>query len=230
MTDPIIVFDLDGTLVDTAPDLIASLNHTIAAASLTPVGYDDLTHLVGHGARAMIQRAFALRGAPLEPDALQPLLDRFIEHYGAHMPGDSRPFPGLVEALDRLSAAGYRLAVCTNKMEGLARRLIDTLGMTGHFAAISGGDTFPMRKPDPRHLTETIALAGGDPARALMVGDSINDILAARNAGIACLAVPFGYSDEPIASLGADALISHFDQLTPALASDLILGKRAGAA
>lgn len=228
MADPIIVFDLDGTLVDTGPDLIVSLNHTIAAASLAPVGYEDITVLVGHGARAMIQRAFALRNTPLSDDELQPLLDRFVEHYGANMPGLGQPFPGLLESLERLSSAGYKLAVCTNKLEGLARRLIETLGLTHHFAAITGGDTFAVRKPEPLHLTQTIALAGGDPARALMVGDSINDILAARNAGIACLAVPFGYSDEPIESLGADALIDSFDKLTPELADRLIREKNAG--
>ncbi len=230
MADPIIVFDLDGTLVDTAPDLMASLNHTIAAADLRPVVYEDLTHLVGHGARAMIERAFTLRQTPLDQDRLQALLERFIKHYGENMPGDSTVFPGLTASLDSLAAAGYRLAVCTNKLESLARPLIEKLGLAPYFQAITGGDTFEMRKPDPRHLTETILLAGGDPARALMVGDSINDILAARNAGIACLAVPFGYSDEPIESLGADALITHFDQLTPALAERLIAEKRASAA
>jgi phosphoglycolate phosphatase len=230
MADPIIVFDLDGTLVDTAPDLIASLNHTIAAASLEPVGYEDLTHLVGHGARAMIERAFTLRQAQLSPAELDRMMARFIEHYGANMPGDSKVFPGLVEALTRLSAKGYRLAVCTNKMERFAVTLIDKLGLAPHFQAIAGGDTFSMRKPDPRHLTETIARAGGDPQRAVMVGDSINDILAARNAGIACIAVPFGYSDPPVETLGADVLITHFDQLTPELAARLIDQKRAGAA
>lgn len=222
MHRPIIVFDLDGTLIDTAADLVASLNHTIALRGLDPVGYDDLTFLVGHGARAMIERAFKLRGAALPDDEQQPLLERFIDHYSAHMPGESRPYPGLVEALVRLSDSGHDLAVCTNKLEGLARPLLDKLGLTHHFSAIAGGDTFTARKPDPRHLLETIALAGGTPDRALMVGDSINDILAARNAGIPSLAVPFGYSDQPVESLGADALITHFDQLTPELVARLL--------
>lgn len=230
MADPIIVFDLDGTLVDTAPDLMASLNHTIAAASLEPVSYDDLTHLVGHGARAMVERAFTLRQAPLSSDDLDRLMARFIDHYGANMPGDSKAFPGLVEALTRLSDAGYRLAVCTNKLERFAVTLIEKLDLASHFQAIAGGDTFPVRKPDPRHLIDTIAMAGGDPKRALMVGDSINDILAAQDAGIACVAVPFGYSDPPVETLGADALITHFDQLTPELVARLIEEKRAGAA
>jgi phosphoglycolate phosphatase len=209
-----IVFDLDGTLVDTAPDLVASLNHTIAQNDLAPVGYEDLTHLVGQGARVMIARAFALRGAPLADEEIPALLERFISHYAAGMPGLSRPYPGLVEALDRLRVAGYLLAVCTNKMEGLARPLIETLGLTGYFTAITGGDTFAVRKPDAAHLTGTIELAGGVTHKALMIGDSINDILAARNAGIPSIAVPFGYSDVAVDTLGASAIIGHFDELT----------------
>jgi phosphoglycolate phosphatase len=209
-----IVFDLDGTLVDTAPDLVASLNHTIAQRDLAPVGYEDLTHLVGQGARVMIARAFALRGAQLADEEIPALLERFIAHYAAGMPGQSRPYPGLVDALDRLRDAGHLLAVCTNKMEGLARPLIETLGLTGYFTAITGGDTFAVRKPDATHLTGTIEMAGGVAHKALMIGDSINDILAARNAGIPSIAVPFGYSDVGVETLGASAIIGHFDELT----------------
>ncbi|MCM2399215.1 phosphoglycolate phosphatase [Rhizobium sp. S95] len=222
MTAPTIVFDLDGTLVDTAPDLVESLNHTIAVANLEPVTYDDLTHLVGQGARVMIARAFALRGAPLSDEELPALLDRFIEHYKANMPGQSRPFPGLIDALDRLTEAGFNLAVCTNKLEALALPLIEKLDMTHYFKAIAGGDTFAVRKPDPGHLTSTIERAGGNPRLAVMVGDSDNDILAARNAAIPSIAVPFGYSHEPIESLGADRLIRHFDELDAALIGELL--------
>ncbi|KQW28726.1 phosphoglycolate phosphatase [Rhizobium sp. Root274] len=216
MTSPAttIVFDLDGTLVDTAPDLVASLNHTIAIKDMSPVGYEDLTHLVGQGARVMIARAFALRGAPLAEEELPALLERFIDHYAAGMPGQSRPYPGLIEALERLRDAGHLLAVCTNKMEGLARPLIEKLGLTGYFAAITGGDTFAVRKPDAAHLTGTVEMAGGVAHKALMIGDSINDILAARNAGIPSIAVPFGYSDVAVDTLGASTVIGHFDELT----------------
>ena len=222
MTQTTIVFDLDGTLVDTAPDLVASLNHTIAIHDLAPVGYGDLTHLVGQGARVMIARAFALRGVPLDDAQLPALLERFINHYKSGMPGESRPYPGLVAALERLAAEGFTLAVCTNKMEELARPLIEKLGLTHHFAAITGGDTFAVRKPDAGHLTGTIEKAGGNPRRALMIGDSVNDILAARNAGIPSVAVPFGYSDPPIESLGASRIINHFDELTVALVHELV--------
>jgi phosphoglycolate phosphatase len=222
MTAPLVIFDLDGTLIDTAPDLIESLNHTIAAADLAPVTFDDLTHLVGQGARVMIRRAFELRKVELDESQTEALLDRFLEHYRAHMPGKSSPFPGVAACIERLSAAGMTLAVCTNKLEGLANPLLDTLGLTSHFAAVTGGDTFAVRKPDAAHILGTIERAGGDPSRSIMIGDSINDILAAKNAGIPSVAVDFGYSDLPVASLSPDRVISHFDELDVALVEELI--------
>ncbi|THF54132.1 HAD family hydrolase [Allorhizobium terrae] len=223
MSKPTIVFDLDGTLIDTAADLVASLNYTIAAAGLDPVGTDDLNHLVGHGARVMIERAFALRDRPLTEDELSPLLDRFIAHYQANMPGESQPYPGLIDTLDRFEAAGYRLAVCTNKMEGLARPLLDGLGLTRYFAAITGGDTFAVRKPDAQHLLGTIEKAGGDPQRAIMVGDSRNDILVAQNANIPSIAVPFGYSDVAVVTLNPTIVINHFDEMTLEMVENLLI-------
>ncbi|MBD9372230.1 phosphoglycolate phosphatase [Rhizobium sp. ARZ01] len=222
MTAPLVVFDLDGTLVDTAPDLVSSLNHTIATAGLEPVTFADLTYLVGHGGQVMIQRAFALRGQELAQDDLSGMLKIFVEHYAEGMPGNSNPYPGLVSALDRLEAAGFRFAVCTNKMEGLARRLIDGLGLTSRFAAITGGDTFEVRKPNAGHLLETIRLAGGVPTRTVMVGDSINDILVARNAGVPSIGVPFGYSDVAINTLEPTHVIDNFDELHPDLVDSLI--------
>jgi phosphoglycolate phosphatase len=214
LTATTIVFDLDGTLIDTAPDLVESLNHTIAARNLDPVSYEDLTHLVGQGARVMIQRAFALRGVSLAEDELPALLDRFIDHYEAGMPGKSHPYPGLIEALTRLKEKGYILAVCTNKMERLAIPLIERLELTAYFATIAGGDTFAFRKPDPAHIQATVERAGGNAHKVLMIGDSINDILAARNGNIPSIAVPFGYSDVPVEELGASHIIRHFDELT----------------
>lgn len=222
MPAPTVVFDLDGTLIDTAPDLVASLNHTISAHGLEPVTYEDLTHLVGHGARAMIERAFRLRGHPLEDGELPPMMDRFIAHYLAGMPGESRPYPGLTASLDRLRDAGMVLAVCTNKMESLARPLIEGLNLSSYFAAITGGDTFPVRKPDPAHLTGTVERAGGDLRRTVMVGDSLNDLKVAVNAGVPSIGVPFGYSDVPIQTLNPTVLINHFDELTPDLVLSLL--------
>lgn len=216
------VFDLDGTLIDTAPDLVDSLNYTIAARDLEPVTYADLTHLVGHGAKAMIERSFALRNSPLTDVDLPPMLDRFIEHYKSGMPGKSLPYPGLLAALDRLAEAGVVLAVCTNKMESLARPLLDGLGMTSRFAAITGGDTFAVRKPDAEHLMGTVRLANGVPSRTVMIGDSLNDFKVARNAGIPSIAVPFGYSDVAVETLDPDLVIQHFDELTPEMLDGLL--------
>ena len=222
MTAPLVIFDLDGTLIDTAPDLVASLNHTIAAADLEPVTYADLTHLVGQGARVMIRRAFELRGQPLSDEAAEPLLQRFLAHYKAEMPGASRPYPGLIEAMERLEEAGMRLAVCTNKLEELAIPLIGKLGLSDRFVTVTGGDTFPVRKPDAGHVLGTIEKAGARPEATVMIGDSINDILAARNAGIPSIAVTFGYSDVPVEDLQPDHVMTHFSELTGELVRRLL--------
>lgn len=218
----LVVFDLDGTLLDTHVDLVESLNYTIAALDLAPVGYDDLTHLVGQGARVMIERACKLQGHPLTSEEVPPLVERFVAHYNANMPGHTEPYPGLVAAMDRLKASGYSLAVCTNKLEGLAISLLEKLDLTHYFEAITGGDTFEHRKPDARHLTGTIERAGGDVSRAIMIGDSINDIAVAKNAGVPSIAVPFGYSDMPVSSLDPDVIITHFDELTAELVESLL--------
>jgi phosphoglycolate phosphatase len=220
--ESVIVFDLDGTLVDTAPDLVASLNHAVTQAGLAPVTYADLTHLVGHGARAMIERTFTLRGHTLSSTDLDWQMKEFIDFYHGSMPGDSFPYPGVVTAMDRLAAAGYTLAVCTNKLEMLARSLLEGLGLASRFAAITGGDTFAVRKPDAEHLLSTIRLAGGAPEKSVMIGDSLNDILVARNASVRSIGVPFGYSDVPVESLKPDLIVHHFDELTPGLIEQLI--------
>jgi phosphoglycolate phosphatase len=221
MTSPVVVFDLDGTLIDTATDLVTTINYTIGTAGLAPVTYDDLTFLVGQGARTMIERAFSMRGESIDEPRLTELMGVFVEHYRAGMPGESTPYPGVIAAMERLSGAGYKLAVCTNKMESLAVRLLDGLGLSGHFAAVTGGDTFPVRKPDARHLTETIARAGGTLGGSVMIGDSVNDIMAARNANVPSIAVPFGYSDVPVAELSPGRIITHYDELTPGLVKEL---------
>lgn len=222
MKSPLVVFDLDGTLLDTHADLVASLNHTIAALHLAPVNYDDLTHLVGNGAQVMIERACKLRDYTLAPEELPALLQRFITHYSETMPGLTEPYPGLLAAMDALKSQGYKLAVCTNKMESLARTLLERLNLTHYFEAITGGDTFPVRKPNAEHLIGTVERAGGDLSRTVMIGDSVNDILVARNAGVPSIAVPFGYSDVSVETLGPSRIISHYDELTPALVQGLL--------
>lgn len=212
-----VVFDLDGTLVDTAPDLIETLNVVFKREGLPVVGYAAARNMIGGGARKMIESGLKLEGRPLDAGTVERMFNDFIAYYAAHVADRSRPFPGLDNALDRLAAEGCRLAVCTNKLEGLSRLLLEALGLTKRFEAICGQDTFRIQKPDPEILRRTIAAAGGDTRNAVMVGDSGTDIATARAAGIPVVAVDFGYSETPIAELGADRLISHFDDLAKAV-------------
>ncbi|ACA15503.1 phosphoglycolate phosphatase [Methylobacterium sp. 4-46] len=214
---PIVVFDLDGTLAETASDLIGTLNVILAREGLPPADVGRARDLIGAGAKAMLARGFAAAGRELTPERLEALFRVFLAHYGAHLCESSFLFPGAAAALDRLAGAGYRLAVCTNKVEAHSVELLRALGVADRFAAICGRDTFPWFKPDPRHLTETIARAGGDPARAVMVGDSRTDIVTAQAAGIPVVAVPFGYTDVPVEDLGPDLVIGHFDALFDAV-------------
>lgn len=222
MTRPIIVFDLDGTLIDTAPDLLESLNHSLAAGALPAVDNAGFKRFVGNGGRVMIERAFAAQRKPLTSDEHERLLRLFLDHYTANIPGKSRPYPGVIEAIARFEDAGFLIAVCTNKYEANSLALIEALGLTKHFTAIAGQDTFPFRKPDPRHLLKTIELAGGDPGQAVMVGDSRTDIDTAKAAGIPVVAVDFGYTDRHVSEFEPTVVISHFDELTVDLAKRLI--------
>lgn len=222
MPKPLVIFDLDGTLLDTAPDLLISLNHSIAALELEPIAADDIHGLVGAGARAMIERALTLHRRKVDTPQLDQLFDRFLEHYSRSMPGHSAPYPGLLDALDRLENAGISMAVCTNKTELMARRLLGLLNLAPRFVTITGGDTFANRKPHADHIHGTISRAGGSAKTAVMVGDSINDIAAARNAGIPSVGVPFGYSDTDIVELEPDIVIQHYEELTPELVTRLV--------
>jgi phosphoglycolate phosphatase len=218
---PIVVFDLDGTLIDTAPDLIGTLNLVFAQEDLPPVAIGEARSLVGAGIRPLIERALARRGRNLPVEEVDQIFARYIRHYQEHIADRSRPFPGLQAALDRLCDDGFRLAICTNKYEALSVRLLDALGLKERFAAICGQDTFPMKKPDPQTLRLTIARAGGDPARAIMVGDSETDVKLARAAAVPVIGVDFGYTAIPMAELEPDRLIGHFDGLWRAV-SELV--------
>jgi len=217
LTAPTLVFDLDGTLVDTAGDIIATLNAVMAAEGLTPLAPETAITMVGHGSRVLLESALKANGVEPESDRLDNLVAFFIDHYSRHIADRSRAFPGAVPALDRFAAAGWRLAVCTNKFEGLSRQLLGAIGLLDRFAAVTGQDTFGVRKPDPRHLLETIRLAGGRAEDAVMVGDSIVDVDTAKAAGIPVVAVAFGYSAIPVKALGADRVIGHFDELYAAV-------------
>lgn len=223
---PIIVFDLDGTLADTAPDLMATLNMLLAREGLATLPVERAGSLIGAGAKALIARGFESAGRDLSPERHEALFADFIAHYGENLCVESRLFPGVTEAMDTLESAGFDFAVCTNKMERHSKLLLEELGVASRFSAICGRDTFAFHKPDPRHLTETIAMAGADHARAVMVGDSLTDIATARAAGIPVVAVPFGYTDKPVAELGPDVVIGHFDELHRAVLD--LLGERVG--
>jgi phosphoglycolate phosphatase len=216
---PIAVFDLDGTLADTAPDLIGTLNVILERESLPPVRLEDAREMIGAGARALVERGFEAARRELTPAKSDQLYRDFLAHYADNLCVESRLFPGVPEALDDLVARGFRLAVCTNKVEGHSRRLLEGLGLASRFAAICGRDTFPYFKPDPRHLTLTVAEAGGDPARAIMVGDSRTDIATAKAAAIPVVAVTFGYTDQPVRELDPDVAIDGFDELIGAVAA-----------
>ena len=210
----VVAFDLDGTLAETAPDLTASLNHVLVELGRDPIAAESVRDMVGHGARALIRSGLAATGTVSETmvDEGFPI---FLDYYGAHIADGSYAFPGVEKALDELAARGVALAICTNKVESLAVKFVDAMGWNDRFAAIIGGDTMPTNKPDPAPVREAIRRAGG--GRAAFVGDSISDTGAARNAGIPCVALTFGFRDRPAEELGADALIDHFDQLIPAL-------------
>ena len=211
-----LVFDLDGTLVDTAPDLCAALNHALATLGRPPVPAADVRHMVGHGARKLLERGLAASGQAT-PELVESAVPAFLAYYADHIADGSRPFAGVEAALDELAAAGCRLAICTNKPVALSRALVTALGWDGRFAANLGFDSVPAPKPDPGHLFATIAAAGGDPATSAFVGDSITDTATALAAGVPVIAVSFGFSDRPVAALGADHVIDHYDQLVPAL-------------
>lgn len=212
-----VVFDLDGTLIDTAPDLIDTLNAVFAREGLAPVPYDKARHMIGGGAKRMIELGLKSAGRNGGAAELDRLFVAFLDHYSAHIADRSRPFPGLEAALDELASRGCRFAVCTNKLEWLSRRLLDALGMSARFAAICGQDTFAIQKPDPEILRRTIWQAGGDVAHAVMVGDSQSDIGAARAAGVPVVAVDFGYTETPVNELNPDHIISHFNALPEAV-------------
>jgi phosphoglycolate phosphatase len=214
-----VVFDLDGTLVDTAPDLVNALNFVLEREGLPPIPLHSARNMIGGGARRMIERGLEAEGGTAAASEVARLTADFIDHYAAHIADASRPFDGLESALDELGTRGYRLAVCTNKLEWLSKRLLEELGLSGRFSAICGADTFGVSKPDPAILRQTVARAGGQVSSAIMVGDGGPDIGVARRAGVPVIGVGFGYTEVPIADLKPDRLINHMRDLPAAVES-----------
>ena len=213
-----LLFDLDGTLVDSVPDLTAALNRLAASRLLAPFSEAEVVPMVGDGVRVLVQRAFAARAATPDEAAIA----QFTADYGAHAAERSVAYPEVAATLARLRDAGWALAVCTNKPAAPARALLDALGIGGFFAIIGGGDSFPVRKPDPAHLLATLDAAGGVAGRALMVGDHRNDIAAATGAGVPSIFAAWGYSGRDAAE-GASAVVEAFAAL-PEVAEVLLPG------
>jgi phosphoglycolate phosphatase len=212
-----VVFDLDGTLVDTAPDLVDTLNIVLAREGLPPVPFDIARTMIGGGARTLIERGLQAEGRSGGTAEVDRLYRDFVAHYGDHLADRSQPFPGAIAAIEQLAGRGCRFAVCTNKLEWLSVRLLDALGISQHFAAICGQDTFGVQKPDPQILLQTIRKAGGESGRAVMVGDSITDIEVARAARVPVIAVDFGYTETPVSALNPDVIIGDFGKLPAAV-------------
>jgi phosphoglycolate phosphatase len=223
-----IIFDLDGTLVDTAPDLIDALNTILGREGMPTIPDDKARALIGHGAWRMLEGGLAVAGRPAGD--IDRLYGDFIAHYSGHLTGRSRLFPGVEAALDALVEQGCTLAVCTNKLERLSVRLLKSLGLAERFRAICGQDTFGVQKPHPEALLGTLRCAGGSVDRAVMVGDSQTDIATARAALMPVVAVDFGYSDVPVRQLGPDKIISQYSQLPEVIEILLEANHRAGMA
>ncbi len=228
MTKPLFVFDLDGTLVDSAPDLVGALNAALALEDLAPLGVDEVRMMVGRGARVLLRRGLSSRGREVADGRFEELTSAFLTHYERHIADHSSIYPDVERVLGELEEAGHTLAVCTNKPEHLSLLLLDALGMRNRFAAICGADTFSGRKPDPVHLLGTIERAGGLRESAVLIGDSPTDREAARNAAVPCVLLDYGYSDVDVRDLDAEAVISHFADV-PAAAAQALAVKVAAA-
>jgi phosphoglycolate phosphatase len=222
------VFDLDGTLVDSAPDLAAPLNRLLAAHDLAPHPLARVVGMIGDGARVLVARGFAAHGITLEGEALASATKAFLADYESALIVETALYPGVVDTLAALRAGGWRLAVCTNKPVGAANTMLQTLGVADFFSTIGGGDSFPTRKPDPAHLAATLAAMGASPERAVMIGDHHNDVAAARGCGVPAIWASWGYGPE---NPGGDAVAENFtalpallDRLVPAVALRIVPG------
>jgi phosphoglycolate phosphatase len=216
-----VIFDLDGTLIDTAPDLANTTNHILARCGRRAVEPDELRIMVGHGARALIAKGFAATGSPVPEGDLEGLYREFVAHYEANIAIDSQLYPGTVELLVRCRLAGLKLGVCTNKPERLSRKLIHAMGVEFYFGAVVGSDTLGVFKPDARPYRETVRQLGINGGGSILIGDSETDVLTARAAGVPVIGVTFGYADKPIAELKPDYLAHHFNDVWPVIEGQL---------
>jgi phosphoglycolate phosphatase len=216
-----LIFDLDGTLVDTAPDLHAATNHVLSTLKRRPVTMEQVRAFVGHGARALIVKGCEATGEPVDQRDIEALYQKFIIYYAANIAANSRPYPGLLELLDRCQSAGIAMGVCTNKLESLSIQLLNALDMTKYFSAVVGPDTIGIAKPDPRPYAETLKRMERKIAHSLMFGDSETDIKTAQNASVPVIAVSFGYTAQHVSAFGPTHVIDHYDEAWPVIQSYL---------
>ncbi|MBL8789475.1 MAG: HAD-IA family hydrolase [Rhizobiales bacterium] len=216
-----LVFDLDGTLVDTAPDLHAATNHVLSTLKRRSISMEEVRSFVGHGARALIARGCEATGEPVDPRAIETLYQEFVIYYAANISAYSKPFPGLLDFLDRCKARNIAMAVCTNKLEFLSVQLLQALGLSPYFGAVVGPDTIGIAKPDPRPYHEALHRLGRDVASSIMIGDSETDIRTGQNAGVPVIAVSFGYTPQHVSAFNPTHVIDHYDEAWPILQSYL---------
>lgn len=216
---PFLVFDLDGTLVDSAPDLVDALNTILRREGIASLPIEQARKYVGHGGRMLIRQGMEAQGVTIPEARLEVLFAAFLATYEKGLSAKTRPYPGVEAALDRLAAEGHAMAVCTNKTEKLARLVLRDLGLAPRFRAVCGQDTFQVSKPNGATLKLTVERAGGNPRHAIMIGDSATDVSTARDAGVPVIAVAFGYASEPVETLRPDRIISSFAMLPDAVAS-----------
>ncbi|EWY38037.1 phosphoglycolate phosphatase [Skermanella stibiiresistens SB22] len=212
-----VIFDLDGTLIDSATDITAAVNKLLTKYERPHVGVDQIRGMVGDGAPILLRRVFEATGAPLDPDQAPKIYDDFLHFYERESASPDQIFPGVLETLDLLLARGLRLGLCTNKPETVTREVLGQLDLARYFGSVAGGDPLPVRKPDGGHVSWVMDQLGVTDGAAIMVGDNHNDIAAARGAGIPVVAASYGYPHVPTAEMGADAIIDHFTELPTAL-------------
>jgi phosphoglycolate phosphatase len=222
MSLPLLIFDLDGTLVDTAPDILATLARTLTAFGFETGETGVSTTMIGRGSRSMIEQALDAQGRSAAAELIGDMHAAFLNDYADHICNESRIYPGVESCLDRFAAAGWQFAVCTNKLEALSVSLLGELNIKDRFAAICGADTVAACKPDPGHIIETVGRSDGDLGKTIMIGDSASDIGAARAAKVPVIGVTFGYTPTPIHLLEPDLLLDDFDALTLTDADRLI--------
>ncbi len=214
-----VIFDLDGTLVDTAPDLHAATNHVLATLKRPPITMEQVRAFVGHGARTLIARGCEATGAAVDQRTIETLYQEFILYYAANIAANSRPYPGVITLIEQCRDRGLALGVCTNKLESLSNQLLTALDMRKYFAAVVGPDTIGVSKPDPSPYFETLSRLGRDAASSLMIGDSETDIRTGQNAKVPVIAVSFGYTSRPVATFNPTHVIDHYDEAWPILQS-----------